>query len=277
MTAFEEHYFGCDECLAEVQMAQAIHLGAESGAIVVPSKPSKVVTMPVRPATRGSGRRLHWGYLVAAAAGVMVMSVAGYQMFSGKGSAPESVHSQAPAAVPVQVPAAANPVEVQPAVPEPSLVASNQDLGAIRPMAYRASALRGVADDAADRFQKAMAWYLKQDYRQAAAGLAVIPVGVPGGGKPEDHITDAGIQMYLGVSQLMLNQNSEAIRSLRRAAAYGDTPYLENASFYLAKGLIRQKQIALASAELRHVAELRGDRQDEARQLLARLNEAQTR
>ena len=113
--------------------------------------------------------------------------------------------------------------------------------------------------------------YGRQDFRGATAALAAIPVGVPGSGRSDEHVTDAGVQLYLGISQLMLNQNAAALRALQRSAAYGDTPYLENATFYLAKGLIRQRQFPQAVVELKRVVELNGDRQSEARTLLAQI------
>jgi len=75
----------------------------------------------------------------------------------------------------------------------------------------------------------------------------------------------------------MLNENADAVRALRRAIAYGDTPYLESAGFYLAKGLIRQKQYADAAKELQRSIALNGDRQRDAQQLLEQVNQLQAK
>ena len=272
MGAFEEHYFSCDDCLAKVQVAQAIRHGTQA------ADAPKVVQMMPRGQRKTNGRPSRWMYPVAAAAAILVITVIGWRAFSDQSSTPEVAHTQPNLQVPSNPGIAESPKAVPATTPEtPQLMASNVDLGAVTPLAYRPSALRGATEDAGQRFQQVMTSYLSHDYRQVVAGLSSIPVAVPGSGRPEDHITDAGVQLYLGVSQLMLNQNGDAVRSLRRAAAYGDTPYLENAGFFLAKALIRQMQFAEASRELRRVADLGGDRQAEARQLIAKLNQSQSR
>ena len=50
--------------------------------------------------------------------------------------------------------------------------------------------------------------------------------------------------------------------------ALGDTPFLEDAHFYLAKALLRQKDVNAAQAELKAVVTLKGMRSREAQQLL---------
>ena len=226
--------------------------------------------MPARAtaAVRSPSRWYSPSFAVAAAAAVLVISLIGWRMLSVEHPAKPSM-AQAPQ--PVPSPAQATPSPSQPATAgpvEPQLIASNSDLGSIVALPYRPSVLRGANEDASQRFQKAMASYQDGDYRKAVANLSTIPVAVPGSGNVEDYVTDAGVQMYLGVSQLMLNQNADAVRSLRRAGSYGDTPYLESAGFFLAKALIRQKQYAAATVELERTIQLNGDRQAEATKLL---------
>ena len=258
MNAFEEHYFGCDECFGAVQLGQAINFGAAKSV-----QPPKVIQMPAR-----TQDRPRWIYPLAAAAALVVVTLIGWRAFVGQPSKPEIAQTPPPS---VQGPVL--PASPTTPAPEPQLLASNGDLSAVNPLTYRPSVMRGGNEDSADRFQHAMQAYLKHDYRQTVAGLASIPVAVPGSGLPQDHVTDAGVQLYLGISQLMLNQDGDAVRSLRRAANYGDTPYLENAGFYLAKGLIRQKQYAAAVDQLERTVQLKGDRQAEAQQLLEQLNQ----
>ncbi|HEY3744584.1 MAG TPA: hypothetical protein VGL53_32295, partial [Bryobacteraceae bacterium] len=167
--------------------------------------------------------------------------------------------------------------ELQPSTaPKPAeeqLVAMNR-LESVEPLPYKGSVLRGASEDSAELFRKAMASYTAHDYKKAVQHLSEIPVGIPGSGKPDEHITDAGVQLYLGVSRLILNQNAGAIEALRRSVEYGDTPYLESAGYYLSKGLIRQKNWNEAEAQLRKTIALNGDRQNAARQLLADLEHA---
>ena len=254
MSVFEEHYFACDDCLASVQLAQALRSATAPAVLRMPeprrSRPSR------------------WMYPMAAAAAIVLTTFVGWSAFRGGPAKPQLSEVRAP-----PQPAVPNRVPVVPEPAKPQLMASTVvDLGAISALPYRAAVMRGSNDDSLPRFQQAMIAYQNRDYRGAVSHLSVIPVGVPGSGQPEDHVTDAGVQLYLGVSQLMLNQNAEATRSLRRSASYGDTPYLENAQFYLAKALIRQKQNAPAAVELRHIVKLNGDRQAEARLLLNQLS-----
>ena len=71
----------------------------------------------------------------------------------------------------------------------------------------------------------------------------------------------------------MTGSNEEAISSLRATVALGDTPYLEDAKFYLAKAYLRRADIRSARSELLQVVELHGEREQDARALLARLDE----
>lgn len=258
MAAFERHYFGCAECLEAVQVGQAIQLSGFQ---------SKVISMPVR-----TQARPRWVYaLSAAAAALIVAALVGWRVFVA-----QPQQTQIVSQVISSDPRPAAPIE--PAVvsrqadPERQLLASNRDLGEVNPLPYRPSVLRGGNEDSAERFRQSMESYVKHDYRQTVAGLSSIPVAVPGNGKPEEHVSDAGVQLYLGISQLMLNQNVDAIRSLGRAAAYGDTPYLENAHFFWAKALIRQKQYGEAAERLKRAVQLKGDRQADAQHLLEQLN-----
>lgn len=258
MSSFEEHYFSCDACLRAVQLGQAIVFGGGKA-----KGSAQVTEMPRRGA--GSSR---WIVPLAAAAAVVLVTVIGWRSFVGQAvTAPEVAKLQS---VPSSKPVAEVPRPAATA-PEARLLASNSDLEAVEPLIYRSSVLRGGDEEASQRFRRVMASYLEHDYRKATVGLAAIPVAVPAGDRPDEHITDAGVQLYLGISQLMLNQNSDAIGSLRRAAAYGDTPYIENADFYLAKAFIRQKQYREAADQLQRVVRLNGDRQADAKKLLEQL------
>ena len=70
-------------------------------------------------------------------------------------------------------------------------------------------------------------------------------------------------------SYLLLGQDNAAIDQLRATIALGDSAYLEEAHFYLAKAFLRQKDLGAAEMQLKTLIELRGSRTAEARQLLA--------
>jgi anti-sigma factor RsiW len=257
---FELHYFECEECLAAIQTGQAI------GGVAAAKVPSpKVIPMPAR----ATGRP-RWIYPAAAAAALILATLAGWRFF---GSQSPKTGTMAVTRPDVSTPEVAAQPQVKASTPaEGQLLAMNR-LEAIDALPYRGSVLRGSNnEDSADRFRQAMMSYNARDYRAAAGRLSAIPVGVPGSGRPEDHITDAGVQLYLGISRMILDENGSAVEALRRAVQYGDTPYLENAGYYLAKGLIRQRHYPEAAAQLRETVALNGDRKSAARQLLEDLN-----
>src|SRR5450432_1497930 len=80
MAAFEEHYFACDDCLAEVQMGQAV-------AAAQPVKNSKIVTMPLR----GAVARPRWIYAAAAAAALVVVGLLGWRAVSMNSPSPRAL------------------------------------------------------------------------------------------------------------------------------------------------------------------------------------------
>jgi len=107
-----------------------------------------------------------------------------------------------------------------------------QALGAVQDAPiYLGEQVRGGAPTAADSiFDQAMRAYANGDYAGAAAGL--------------DRALKAGVDsapalFFLGVSELLLHRDGDAASGLRRAVALGDTPYLLEARYYLAKALLR--------------------------------------
>ena len=75
----------------------------------------------------------------------------------------------------------------------------------------------------------------------------------------------------------MLGQDDAAIDRLRATIALGDTAYLEEAHFYLAKAMLRQKNVNAAQTELKTVVTLKGMRSREAQQLLNDIERIGTR
>ena len=61
-----------------------------------------------------------------------------------------------------------------------------------------------------------------------------------------------------------LGQDDAAIDQLRATIALGDSAYLEDAHFYLAKAFLRRKDLGAAETQLKKLIELRGSRSDEA-------------
>ena len=69
----------------------------------------------------------------------------------------------------------------------------------------------------------------------------------------------------------MLGQDGAAVDRLQATIALGDSSYLEDAHWYLAKAFLRRKDAGAARAHLKTLVELDGSRSDEARHLIAQL------
>ena len=81
----------------------------------------------------------------------------------------------------------------------------------------------------------------------------------------------AQFAFYLGVSALMQEEMHEAMGSLSRVVARGESPFLEESRFFLAKAHLRAGNIPAARRELQKTVELAGERRAEAQELLDKL------
>jgi len=151
-------------------------------------------------------------------------------------------------------------MRVQPASsPRPELA----ELAAFGPPAYAPVRLRGSEGDAARRFREAMELYAAADWRGALPGLrAAAALG------PEaPHIA-----FYLGACALVAGETDEAITQLQRTIDLGDTPFLEESLYYLAKAQLREGNVTAARDALGKLIVLNGDRSEEAQRLIDRLD-----
>lgn len=145
--AFEEHYFDCPVCLAQVQAMQAVAQQLRLNPVSLPAR--KILAWPV-----------HWRTLAAAAALLAAVWV-GYRWENSKPPSSNNVAKQ------VQHPA--SPAE--PAKPDLTEIA---DLS-LPP--YRASSLRGDEEDA--HFRTGMKAYASGDCSKALPRLAQVPARSP--------------------------------------------------------------------------------------------------
>ena len=142
-------------------------------------------------------------------------------------------------------------------------VVSLEELSAVTPPPHQAVTLRSTPDAATRRFREAMTHYERGDYAASAKGLT------------EAARLDASqpqIYFYLGVSHLLSGNTDEAIKSLQAAIRVGDSAYLEDSRFYLAKTFLKKRQVDEARAELLKTIALKGDRERDARTLLEALD-----
>jgi TolA-binding protein len=156
----------------------------------------------------------------------------------------------------------AAPVASAPAATAAKVDAERVLLARVEPPNYTAAALRGSAGDRAENFAAAMAKFSGGDYRAAADGLRGLVEGGP---------ETAAARFYLGVSDLMLDNWQEPVTLMRSIDAMGETPYLEQARFFLAKALLAGNDAGGAAKALEATIALKGDRETEARELLERV------
>ena len=229
---FETHYFDCPQCLARVELLEGARTQLESS-----------------PDARPAGNRLRRVIVPLAAAAVVVLAVGVIRELS---RVPVSAPDTAPAPN-IELPAQAPPPAGRPALPA---------LGAIEPPRFDAPRLR-VSPTASRRvFLQAMERYERGDWQGALAGLETAtqqdPKSVPA-------------HFFLAVCALQLDRNADAVRHLADVVKLGESPYLEDARFFLAKAHIRLGDLPAARRELEAVVALDGDRRAEAFSLLAQI------
>jgi tetratricopeptide (TPR) repeat protein len=119
-----------------------------------------------------------------------------------------------------------------------------QGLGATTAPAYGGVEVRAAESVADATFESAMASYSARHYDKAAAQLSE---ALRGGVDP------LPAQFFLGASLLELNETAAAADAFRSVIAAGDSPYLAEAHFYLAKSLLRMGRGEEALTHLRAI------------------------
>lgn len=240
---FDQHLFECDECFDRLQTLRALRRELQATAAVRRAE-------PVLPS------RWTWKWALAPAFAAVVIAV-GVSLWPRV--QPPSAKDPATAA---SQPSGALTPEGAPGQgsPAPVLLA---ELGRIQPPTFTPGSLRGIEDQATARFRDAMTRYAAGDYRGAIPGLRAAVQLDP----QAAHAT-----FFLGACHLLIGQLDEAIRALRQTIGVGDSPYVEEAHFYLAKALLQNNDPAGARQELERTIQLEGALEGEARRLLADLN-----
>jgi hypothetical protein len=111
-------------------------------------------------------------------------------------------------------------------------------------------------------FRSAMRRYSNTDYSGAIAGLQAAAGALP------DFVE---ARLYLGICYLYTNNRPSGIAELRAVVVAGSTPYLEQARFYLAKGLLGTRDVTGARRQLDHLIAMHGDLAQQAEALLAQI------
>lgn len=248
--AFEEHFFESEDSFQKLQAYKAMHEELSlSGLSVTPG--------------RASESRI-WGWALAAcAAGLLV--VAGVTLWLRN---PAPIQRETATAVPPGFEAPPlTPPEVNPArtalppkeQPAPPAAISLAVLAEVEAPIYLPGALRGPVDESMDRFQAAMWRYREKDYEGAIPGLDA----AAGLNPKAPHIS-----FFLAICNLLTDRLDPAVAVFEKTIALGESPYLEEAHFYLAKARMRQGNVPEARAGLERTVARHGRLAPEARRLL---------
>jgi hypothetical protein len=231
---FEEHFFACPECLAQVQAIEA----ARQALLHQPA-------LALAPARTPS--LLHWRTRVWAWGAVAAALVFGLLLYheSRLGKPQPAVATVTPTAAPQAAPA---PQSAAPASEQASQLAD------LTLPAFAAWGLRGENPEA--HFDAGMKAYLKGDCRSAVAALADVPPAAR---------ESLASQFYGAVCQMRLGKLSAADAGLRMVANAGDSPQQEAALYTLAQIALLDNDPAAAHRYLTQTIGLRGDLERRAR------------
>ena len=266
--AFEQHYVECASCFDDLEnmrlLRQALALGVAAG--------------EAASAARGGRAPWRWGATAAVVAFVAAGLYLGWVSTNGPARGPDDgeghLAEQRPAVAiqgaeaPAQpLPESASRAQTQPSAPRvvaggTARSAELAALAVVQAPRYMPATLRGALDDAGRHFREAMRLYVSRDYGAAKAELRAAA------GLDRER---PDIAFFLGICALLTDEPVAAIGELRRTIALGESPYLEEAHFYLAKAHVRRGELGEAAAQFEATVRLRGEREQEARKLLQTL------
>jgi hypothetical protein len=243
---FEEHYFECPECLAQVEALAAVRAQlASQPQVIMPQAARGLLSWPLRLSALG------------AFAAVLLLIFIGI-----RARRPEPQPSVA--ALPAPVLPQAGPQAAPSQAPKVSLAS-----GAVSRLAdlampvFQASNLRGQNRDT--QFDSGMKAYADHDCAEAIQHLQQVPA----------HDKDGlSYKFYSGVCQMHQGQMGAAAKTLRGVAHAGDSPQQEAAYYYLAQIALAANDIPTARFNLAHAFQLRGEFGARAHKELVKLREA---
>jgi tetratricopeptide (TPR) repeat protein len=222
---FETHCFACPKCLEKLQVNRLLQ--EELGKL-------DASDLSVAPKEKRAAFR-RWAWISAAAvilAAVAIGILWQLGIFGGPSAGPGKIL--------------------------PSLAT----LSEFEPPLYIPRSLRGVVDEATERFRAGMTRYQEGDFAGAIPALQSAAELNPQG---------ANIRFFLGICFLLSGQTDKGIAELKKTVAIGDSAYLGEAHFYLAKGLLRQGDVKAARQELKASVESGSPLGEEAARLLTQL------
>lgn len=224
-SAFEDHLFACDACLARVERYQAAQASLASRD--VPAGPIGVV-LPMDEASALDRRLPLW---LGAVAALLVVGAVGVLM-----TRPTPAPAPPRASLTPDVPSGTDAV-APPAPRRGGDALGLAVLALVTPPPYLPVTTRGAA---APPFAAAMDAYIRKDWAAASRGLASVET-------PEAHF-------YRGVADLMRGDAAGATHALEAARDSGRQPYARESAFYLGKAGLLRGDLAAARARFDEAA-----------------------
>ena len=238
--AFELHYFECASCFSHLEALRMVQIALRSMAGIAVALPG------------GRGKKAPVYLLTAAGVAAAVAGVAAWE-HSRKAADLSSASKNRPA---MSVAPQAGTLRSGAA---PAVYA---ELARFDAPPYHMAVLRGARIRGEAEFTQAMIAYSRQDWASCRSRLAAVTARFPG-------LVEA--HYYLGICALLSNRVADGETALRYVIGNADTPYLEEAHFYLAKALLARGEAEAAKAELRKTIAMGGDLEPQAAALAARI------
>jgi TolA-binding protein len=135
-----------------------------------------------------------------------------------------------------------------------------QLLAQFEPPPYSPGAKRGTSHTR--QFQGGMEHYLRGDFAGAIPGFTA---------SVQARADGPDAQYYLGISSLLAGDAKTGLEDLQSVIDAGDTPYLEQARYYLAKALLGKGDIPGARRQLENVIAMHGDLEKQSKSLLKQI------
>ncbi len=136
------------------------------------------------------------------------------------------------------------------------------ELARFDPPPFSPVRLRTALEPGDAEFHSAMEAYPKHDWAACESSLHAVASKYP---------QAMAARYYFGICALLAKDTATGAEALRQTIIAGDSPYLEEAHFYLAKALLAEGDAVGARAELNKTVAMAGDLAPQAATLLARI------
>jgi hypothetical protein len=240
---FEEHYFDCPVCLAQLEALQAVRARLKE----LPLEQLPAAQVP----TKKRGTLIAWP---SPAAALLALAASLFVVFL-------SYRFLLPNLLPPAV--AIHPGQPSPANSATSASTASSSVAQLADLTlppFRAATLRGESENA--DFAAGMKAYSAGDCRAALTSLGRVPASSG---------NTLAAKFYSGACQMHLGDQSAAAVTLQRVAAAGDSPQQEAAYYYLAQIALARNDAPAASQNLNRTLALHGDFEQRARRQSADL------